>query len=197
MSNLSDSNSKVSAQPIATQRLTISPLFHTEAATILDYHHRNKEFLKPTSPIPPSDFYTEAYWQRRIWQARQDWDSQKAALFVLSQKGENRVIGSANFNQMIKGVLHSCFLGYSLDQEVQSKGLMTEALSALTDHIFKDWKLHRIQANYLPSNEASARVLEKLGFEKEGLAKRYLKIAGAWQDHILTSKISPYEEINN
>jgi len=42
----------------------------------------------------------------------------------------------------------------------------------------------------MPHNAASERVLFKLGFEKEGIARKYLKIAGKWEDHILTSKIN-------
>jgi ribosomal-protein-alanine N-acetyltransferase len=91
--------------------------------------------------------------------------------------------------------MQSCFLGYSLDEDHQSQGLMTEALKSLIDHIFNDWGLHRIQANYLPTNGPSARVLEKLGFEKEGVAKNYLRIDGQWQDHVLTARINPNEEL--
>jgi ribosomal-protein-alanine N-acetyltransferase len=46
-------------------------------------------------------------------------------------------------------------------------------------------------ANYLPENRRSARVLEKLGFRKEGEAKHYLYIDGKWRDHILTSLTNP------
>jgi ribosomal-protein-alanine N-acetyltransferase len=49
-------------------------------------------------------------------------------------------------------------------------------------------------ANYMPENKRSARVLEKLGFEKEGMARDYLKIAGEWRDHVLTAKINPWHE---
>lgn len=45
-------------------------------------------------------------------------------------------------------------------------------------------------ANYIPSNIRSENVLQKLGFEKEGYAKKYLKINGLWQDHILTSLVN-------
>jgi ribosomal-protein-alanine N-acetyltransferase len=44
-------------------------------------------------------------------------------------------------------------------------------------------------ANYMPRNDRSGRLLGRLGFEKEGYAKRYLKIEGLWEDHVLTAKI--------
>jgi ribosomal-protein-alanine N-acetyltransferase len=46
-------------------------------------------------------------------------------------------------------------------------------------------------ANYIPINIRSGKLLDKLGFQKEGLAKSYLKIARSWQDHVLTSRINP------
>lgn len=55
-------------------------------------------------------------------------------------------------------------------------------------------KLNRIMANYLPDNQRSAGLLARLGFAQEGLAKRYLKINGHWRDHVLTAKLSPYQQ---
>ena len=68
---------------------------------------------------------------------------------------------------------------------------MTEFVEAATNYVFAELDLHRIMANYVKENVRSARILEKLGFEKEGYAKSYLKIAGTWRDHVLTAKINP------
>jgi ribosomal-protein-alanine N-acetyltransferase len=48
-------------------------------------------------------------------------------------------------------------------------------------------RLHRIMANHRPENVRSARLLERLGFVREGVAKDFLFIDGAWCDHVLTS----------
>jgi ribosomal-protein-alanine N-acetyltransferase len=197
MSNIK--NSSISTKPLTSERLLILPLHHVQATELLKYYSDNRDFFRPTSPTPTNDFYTEEYWQRKIWQARQDWQQQRAALFVLKERSQRTaensiIIGSVNFNQVIHGVLQSCFLGYSMDKDYQGMGLMTEALIELTEYMFEDWKLHRIQANYLESNNSSARVLAKLGFEKEGFAKKYLKINGTWQDHILTAKVNPNDQ---
>jgi ribosomal-protein-alanine N-acetyltransferase len=68
---------------------------------------------------------------------------------------------------------------------------MTEALQCGIEHLFGELNFHRLEANYIPSNGPSARVLEKLGFIEEGRAKSYLWIAGDWQDHVLTSLTNP------
>ena len=68
---------------------------------------------------------------------------------------------------------------------------MREALQAGLAWAFGELALHRVMANYLPRNVRSERLLSVLGFEREGLARRYLQIAGVWEDHVLTAKIAP------
>ena len=67
---------------------------------------------------------------------------------------------------------------------------MYEALAAAIPHVFANLGLHRVMANYRPENVRSGRLLQRLGFEREGLARSYLKINGVWTDHVLTSVIN-------
>lgn len=78
----------------------------------------------------------------------------------------------------------SCHLGYKLDKDEINKGYTTEAIEKGIDIIFNEFGLHRIEANIMPKNKSSLRVVEKLGFCNEGLAYKYLKINGKWEDHI-------------
>jgi ribosomal-protein-alanine N-acetyltransferase len=75
-------------------------------------------------------------------------------------------------------------LGYKLDADEINKGYMTEALRKGIDIAFNEVGLHRIEANIMPKNKRSLRTVEKLGFYNEGLAYKYLKINGKWEDHI-------------
>ena len=68
---------------------------------------------------------------------------------------------------------------------------MTEAVNAVVEYGFKDKNLHRIMANYIPSNVRSGNLLRRLGFTVEGYARDYLYLNGKWEDHILTSKTNP------
>ncbi len=70
-----------------------------------------------------------------------------------------------------------------MDEDEINKGYMTEAIMAVVKVAFKEMKLHRIEANVMPRNLRSIRVVEKCGFINEGLAKQYLKINGVWEDH--------------
>ncbi|NJN00832.1 MAG: 30S ribosomal protein S5 alanine N-acetyltransferase, partial [Aquincola sp.] len=51
--------------------------------------------------------------------------------------------------------------------------------------------LRRVQANVLPDNTRSLALLDRLGFAREGLAREYLFIDGAWRDHVLTALVNP------
>ena len=82
------------------------------------------------------------------------------------------------------GAFLSCYLGYKLDKDEINKGYMTEAVKKGVEVVFNELGLHRIEANIMPRNKASLRVVEKLGFYNEGLAYKYLKINGKWEDHI-------------
>ncbi len=64
---------------------------------------------------------------------------------------------------------------------------MREALTPAISYIFDQVGLHRVMANFRPENVRSAQLLERLGFEREGLARSYLRINGVWADHVLTS----------
>jgi ribosomal-protein-alanine N-acetyltransferase len=81
-------------------------------------------------------------------------------------------------------------LGYSIDKEHEGKGLASEAVGAVVQFAFDTLSLHRVMANYQPSNERSGKLLRRLGFVPEGYARDYLYINGAWQDHILTSLVN-------
>jgi len=62
---------------------------------------------------------------------------------------------------------------------------MTEGLRCLLPFAFGRLALHRVEAACLPRNEASRRLLDRIGFREEGFARQYLRIDGAWQDHVL------------
>ena len=72
-----------------------------------------------------------------------------------------------------------------LGERYAGQGYMTTALRMLLRALFGELNLHRIEAACIPGNVPSIRVLEKCGFTREGLARRYLCINGIWQDHLL------------
>ena len=170
-----------------TDRLTLKVLDPAFAPQVLDFFIRNRAFLKEWNPSVGDDFYTLVFQQQKLLNdLAQIEEGRMLRLWLFKREDARfeRAIGSIAFNNIVRGAFQSCHLGYQIDEQEINKGLMTEALRHAIAFIFDEWKLHRIEANVMPRNQRSRRVVEKLGFVEEGLARKYLKINGVWEDHI-------------
>ncbi|ASK79315.1 30S ribosomal protein S5 alanine N-acetyltransferase [Paraphotobacterium marinum] len=157
---------------------------------ILNYQLNNRDYLCRWEPLRDDEFFTKEYWSKEAKINEQEYLDGKAYRFVIYRHNDKKLIGQCNFTNVVRGPFQACFLGYSIDHRVLRNGYMYEALSTLLDYMFSTLRLNRVMSNYMPSNLASANLLEKLNFKIEGRAQRYLKINGKWEDHILTSKLS-------
>ena len=113
---------------------------------------------------------------------------------VLPSLHEPALVGGITLSNVRRGVTQAATLGYWLGEPYLGRGLMTDALCALLPFAYDVLRLHRIEAAVMPANGASLRVLERCGFMREGLARRYLRINGRWEDHLifaLTSEERP------
>ncbi|AHA10589.1 Ribosomal-protein-S5p-alanine acetyltransferase [Bacillus toyonensis BCT-7112] len=110
--------------------------------------------------------------------------------FGIFLKATDKLIGDISLTQIARDPAQSCYTGFTLDREHNSRGYTTEALRLVVDFAFRELKLHRIEAGAMPSNIASIRVLEKVGFKKEGIAKENVKINGKWTDHQILAIIN-------
>jgi ribosomal-protein-alanine N-acetyltransferase len=148
--------------------------------------------LERWSPPAASAFFTEAFWRDRLAVAVEEFHAGRAARFVLQPgEAEGPVVGTCNYTNIVRGPFLACHLGYQIARTHEGQGLMAEALGATNDFVFREMRLHRIMANYRPENVRSGRLLERLGFVREGFAKDYLFIDGAWRDHVLTALVNP------
>ena len=162
----------------------------SEAKVMTEFAIQNKHHLSKWEPVKPDSYYTENYWKETIEQIQQYFLANKSCRLNIYSKEGNLLIGMINFNNIIHGCFHSCFLGFKISENMQGKGVITECLQAAIAYVFEELKLHRISANYMPHNKASARVLEKCGFVQEGIAEDYLYINGKWEKHVLTSLLN-------
>jgi ribosomal-protein-alanine N-acetyltransferase len=150
-----------------------------------DFLTRNAEFFKPWSPKYENGYFELDYHKERLQKIEMDIKEGAAVKFGVFLKNDiSKIIGTVSFMNIIKGPFQSCFLGYRFDEKENNKGYATEAIRESIDYIFYAEKLHRIEANIIPRNKPSIRVVEKLGFVNEGLSKKYLQINGKWEDHI-------------
>ena len=149
--------------------------------------------LAPWSPPVTDAFFTERFWEERLGIAVEEFESDRAVRFVMQPRGEPEgpILGTANYTNIVRGAFQACHLGYQVAADRQGQGLMAEALRATNRYMFEVMRLHRIMANFLPENVRSRRLAARLGFVEEGVAARYLFIAGAWRDHVLSALVNP------
>ena len=168
-----------------TERLILKVSDKTYAELVFDYYLRNRDFLDEWEPIKDEEFYTSSYHEKKLDKQSVDIEKGRSVvLWIFKKTDAGRTIGSVGFNNIVRGAFLSCHLGYKLDKGEINKGYMTEAIKKGIDIMFNEFGLHRIEANIMPKNIPSLRVVEKLGFYNEGLAYKYLKINGKWEDHI-------------
>ncbi|MEH2176964.1 GNAT family N-acetyltransferase [Nostoc sp.] len=178
---------------IASDRLLLRAAIHEDIPQILKYFIGNKTYLTPFYPLWADGFFTEEYWQYQIENSFLEFiNGQSLKLFIFPKRNPTVVIGTVNFSNFVRGAAHFCYVGYSLAENQQGKGYMTEGLKSATQYLFEELNFHRIMANYMPHNRRSGNVLKRLGFVVEGYARDYLLINGQWEDHILTSLTNPY-----
>ncbi len=171
-----------------TARLALRMLEEREAHEAARFYRVNEEHLLPSSPRIPPDFYTEDFWRKRIRSSNEEFQADQSVRFFLFEPARpETILGSLGLTLISRGPFQACKLGYALGHNYIGKGLMTEALRVGITYAFGTLNLHRIEAGYLTDNHRSGAVLERLGFEKLGIAREYLLIAGRWRDHVLTS----------
>lgn len=177
---------------LTTDRLILRLALREDADALLDYYLINRDFLAPFEPTKDEQFYTLSFWQEQIERSLIEYNYDQAIRFCLFERHDpTKVIGRINFTQIQRWASHSCLLGYSLAEQKQGQGYMTEALKGSIQFMFMALNLHRVMANYMPRNQRSANVLRRLGFVVEGYARDYILINGQWEDHILTSLTNP------
>lgn len=167
-----------------TERLHLLPSNPSMADHIYNYSIRNKKFLEKFEPLREDTYFTKENIINQIYKEMEEAKELKGVRFWIFKKEETSLIGSVALSNIVKGAFLSCFLGYKLDEKELNKGYMTEAVGKAVEIAFDDMGLHRVEANVMPKNIASIKVLEKSGFIQEGLSKKYLKINGNWEDHV-------------
>ncbi len=176
---------------LETERLVVRMAEPEDAAPIAAYYTANREHLAASRPRVAEEFFTAPFWSAQVEASRAEFrEGRSVRLFVFPRGDGGRVIGNINFTQILRSPAHACVLGYGLDRAHVGRGLMSEAVGAAVEYMFREQRMHRVNANYVPRNERSGRLLRGLGFAVEGYARDLLLLDGRWEDHIVTSRIN-------
>jgi [ribosomal protein S5]-alanine N-acetyltransferase len=151
---------------------------------------KSRSHLVPWEPQWADDELSKAAYKMRLRHYDRELRESSGYAFFIHRSSDGALIGGLTLTNVRRGVTLSCAIGYWIGAPFSGLGYMTNAVQMVTEFAFEGLRLHRVEAACLPNNAASIRVLEKARFQREGLARRYLKINGAWQDHILFACLS-------
>lgn len=145
----------------------------------------SRTFLTPWEPLWPHDDLARSSFRYRIRRYNRDIRDDVSYPFFIFSRASETLLGGITISNVRRGVSQTGSVGYWIGQPHARQGYMGDALRALIPHAFTELNLNRIEAACIPSNEPSIRLLQSCGFRQEGLARDYLKINGAWRDHLL------------
>lgn len=173
----------MSFKTIYLRRLEMS-----DAAALLDLRLRNRAFFQPFEPSRKDSHFTLEAQEKDISSGLLSAQNDQSYIFGIFLHETNNLIGRIALTGVARGPYQNAYMGYYIDQAHHGKGYATLAVKQCVRHAFQVLGLHRVQAAVMPWNKPSLRVLEKAGFRREGLAERYLKINGVWEDHVLFAR---------
>lgn len=160
-----------------------------DAPALTELVRLNRDFMAPWEPVRSVDFFSVTGQLAAIQDVLVRYDQGTTLPHViLDSSGE--VVGRITLNGIVRGPFQSCSVGYWVGEAHNGRGLATNALGEIVHVAFTELGLHRVQAETLPHNGASQKVLAKNGFIRIGMAPKYLHIAGDWQDHVMFQKVN-------
>ncbi len=179
-----DSNREPSFPELSTSRLLLREFHMQDAPAVFDIFRLEVVNRYLETELMQSIEDAERRVMSRISLFREHMGCRWA---VTLRDNPSRVIGSCGYFSVRRGT-QTVEAGYELHPEFWNKGLMTEAVQAMIRFSFGPQDLmpvHRIEALVTPENTASIRILEKLGFEREGLRREFGFWQGRYQDVFL------------
>ena len=152
----------------------------------------SRNFLQAWEPTWPFDDLTRAAYRRRLSAYARDRDLGLAYPFFVFRAEDEALTGGITLSNIRRGVAQMGSIGYWCGRPFTRQGHTLAAVQAVAHFSFRTLGLHRLEAACIPENGPSRRLLAKAGFVEEGYAKAYLKINGAWRDHVLFGLVSPF-----
>jgi ribosomal-protein-alanine N-acetyltransferase len=110
-------------------------------------------------------------------------EGQSAEGLLVCLRDTGAIAGNVNINSIIRGRFQSGSLGYAAFAPYAGRGYMSEGLGLVLRHAFEELRLHRLEAQIRPENQASIKLVQRHGFRYEGYSPDLLFIDGAWRGH--------------
>ena len=177
--------SLLSKKKLTGKRVFLRPPKRRDALKWQKLRMSSKSFLVPWEPSWDASSCTRRAYLRYFKNSNYLANMDRAYSFLIFKTEDKTLLGGINIGNVRRGVSQSASLGYWIGEKYSRNGYMKEALKLLIPSLFVDLRLNRLEAATLEENIASKNLLKKIGFKKEGVLRKYLKINGTWRDHIL------------
>ena len=168
------------------RRLMMRPLAVNDFRAWSEVRRRNADWLTVWEPSrsanQPDPVTDKSAFASRCLQRDRDRSAGTAYQFGMFVDG--RVAGEVNLNNVIRGAMQSCTIGYWIDRRHAGHGYTVEGVALVMQFAFEQLGLHRVEVCIVPRNHRSRRIMDKLAIREEGVAERFLEIAGVWEDHV-------------
>ena len=177
--------SLLSKKKLTGERVFLRPPKRRDALKWQKLRMSSKSFLVPWEPSWDASSCSRRAYLRYFKNSNYLANMDRAYSFLIFKSDDKALLGGINIGNVRRGVSQSASLGYWIGEKHSRNGYMKEALKLLIPSLFIDLRLNRIEAATLEENIASKNLLKKIGFKKEGVLRKYLKINGTWRDHII------------
>lgn len=168
------------------RRVTLRPLLSADFDEWREVRRRCGEWLTQWEPTPLAGA-PDVVEDPRAFAARcgaRDRERQMGTGYGFGVFVDGKFGGEINLSSIQRGPFQNAYVGYWIDKALAGNSYTPEASAVLFRFAFEELELHRVQVSIIPRNLASRRVAEKLELREEGVAVRYLKINGVWEDHV-------------
>ncbi|MEV3925806.1 GNAT family N-acetyltransferase [Actinomadura coerulea] len=163
-----------------------------DAEALAALYRENRAYLRPWEPERGEAYFTVDGQRGNLRELVDAYAAEEMWPGVILVDGQ--VAGRITLNNILRGPLQSCFVGYWVARAHAGRGVATEAVRQALDVAFDALRLHRVEAFTRVDNLASQRVLERNGFTPVGTARRHIHLDGRWHDERLFERLAPWDD---
>jgi [ribosomal protein S5]-alanine N-acetyltransferase len=165
----------VHGAPDGSSRVTVRPVTSRDCSAFLELVDASADLHHPWMSLPATPQEFQAYLKRY------ERSGEESLLICVRDTGA--IAGVVNISSIIRGRFQNGSVSYAAFAPTAGQGYMSEGLALVLRHAFQQLRLHRLEANIQPGNHASQKLVQRLGFRREGYSPEMLFIDGAWRDH--------------
>ncbi len=173
-----------------TDRMILRILPANHASDVLAFYENNIEELKQLEPITDENMTKQYFSEVLEYELKLTRDKEMLRFWASPIEEPERIIGTVSFRNFAFGCYRSCEVGYKMDREYRNRGLAREMVAFGMALVLEEYHFHRIEATVLPGNVASIRLLQSLGFEREGYMRQKIRLNGVWKDHFFYAYVA-------